>query len=547
MKLSKIHKYLGRLPKPIENQFIKLFQKSFTIQNTFRNELDQVKTISPHNPSLILIAQGKSDIRYFVGDHIINSRYGKKINSISNDKGSIILGSEDSTIKKDSPSLGRVYLLKGKKNHSFISALKKSELIIDISPVHKCGLGNALYELIKSNTCGISINIDTVKNLAAKRIHGLLIHVDRRSVNRFQSFVSSRNIEFILLGQLIKELAVIINAGEKEAGFISVEVLNIIENEIFYSDEIKMQISMPKVSEPKLKVKKNYNKDLKALFCNNKNIVETKILTKNGKHYGYASNDSDYIKFYDLKMSAITAISNASRHLICAGIRPEIATGFLSIHEDNTPEKGSFLSGIKSAGKHLNITLDNFAFEFTKNQPSGSFFVMGRRIIDSDFPIHFQSPYQYISIIGSHRGELGGSKYLDLLNMNDWGRRPSVDLSMGSRIQEVVLTAINGQLIQSARPVGKGGIATTIAKLFPKNSELGARIHFSTKLSTPELLFGETQGLVIVTINEVDLMEFERICMSIGVPSTTIGRLTNDGIYTFNESIKIQVEKLFNS
>jgi phosphoribosylformylglycinamidine synthase len=270
-------------------------------------------------------------------------------------------------------------------------------------------------------------------------------------------------------------------------------------------------------------------------------------LTKNGKHYGYASNDSDYIKFNDLKMSAITAISNASRHLICAGIRPEIATGFLSIHEDNTPEKGSFLSGIKSAGKHLNITLDNFAFEFTKNQPSGSFFVMGRRIIDSDFPIHFQSPYQYISIIGSHRGELGGSKYLDLLNMNDWGRRPSVDLSMESRIQEVVLTAINGQLIQSARPVGKGGIATTIAKLFPKNSELGARIHFSTKLSTPELLFGETQGLVIVTINEVDLMEFERICMSIGVPSTTIGRLTNDGIYTFNESIKIQVEKLINS
>ena len=547
MKLSKIHKYLGRLPKPIENQFIKLFQKSFTIQNTFRNELDQVKTISTHNPSLIFIAQGKNDIRYCVGDHIINSRYGKKIKSISTDKGSIILGLKDNIIKKDSPFLGSVYLLKGKKYQSFTSALNKSGLTTNISPVHKCGLGNALYKLIKTNRCGISVNVDTVKNLAAKSIHGLLIHVDRKSVNRFQSFVSSRNIESILLGKMIKESAVIINSGEKEVGFISVDILNIIENEIFYSDEIKMQISIPKDSEPKLKVKKNYNKDLKALLCNNKNNVETKILTKNGKHYGYASNDSDYIKFYDLKMSAIAAISNASRHLICAGIRPEIATGFLSIHEENTPEKGSFLSGIKSAGKHLNITLDHFAFESTKNQPSGSFFVMGRRIIDSDFPIDFQSPYQYISIIGSHRGELGGSNYLDLIKMNDWGRRPSVDLSMESRIQEVVLTAINGQLIQSARPIGKGGIATTIAKSFPKNTELGARIHFSTKLSMPELLFGETQGLIIVTINEEDLMEFERICMSIGVPSTTIGRLTDDGIYTFNDSIKIKVEKLINS
>ena len=79
MKLSKIHKYLGRVPKPIENQFIKLFQKSFTIQNTFRNELEQVKTISTNNPSLIFIAEGKNDVRYCVGDHIINSRYGKKI------------------------------------------------------------------------------------------------------------------------------------------------------------------------------------------------------------------------------------------------------------------------------------------------------------------------------------------------------------------------------------------------------------------------------------------------------------------------------------
>ena len=60
----------------------------------------------------------------------------------------------------------------------------------------------------------------------------------------------------------------------------------------------------------------------------------------------------------------------------------------------------------------------------------------------------------------------------------------------------------------------------------------------------PELLFGETQGLILVTINEMDLMEFERVCMTIGVPATTIGRVTDDGQYKFNNAIKLSVDTL---
>jgi phosphoribosylformylglycinamidine synthase len=115
---------------------------------------------------------------------------------------------------------------------------------------------------------------------------------------------------------------------------------------------------------------------------------------------------------------------------------------------------------------------------------------------------------------------------------------------MESRLQETVLTGIQGGLIQSARAVGAGGIAVSIAKSFGENAQLGARIHFSRKLKIDELLFGETQGLVIVTIKETDLMEFERVCMTIGIPATTIGRVTDDGVYSFNEAIKLPVSKL---
>ena len=39
------------------------------------------------------------------------------------------------------------------------------------------------------------------------------------------------------------------------------------------------------------------------------------------------------------------------------------------------------------------------------------------------------------------------------------------------------------------------------------------------------MLFGESFGSALVVIGEKDLMEFQRICMLHGIPSSTIGRL----------------------
>jgi hypothetical protein len=40
-------------------------------------------------------------------------------------------------------------------------------------------------------------------------------------------------------------------------------------------------------------------------------------------------------------------------------------------------------------------------------------------------------------------------------------------------------------------------------------------------------------------------MELERLCMSIGIPNTTIGRITNNGVFSFNDNIKIKVKDIF--
>jgi phosphoribosylformylglycinamidine synthase len=244
-------------------------------------------------------------------------------------------------------------------------------------------------------------------------------------------------------------------------------------------------------------------------------------------------------------MNAMVLISNASRKLICNGIIPECGTGYISINESNNSIKNSFLKGMRSAVKHLNINMDHFAFIPSKSSLLGSFYVLGKKVINKHIDKEFNHSDHFISILGTHTGELGGSKYLSICNNEDLASRPTVDLLTEQRLQNLIISAFQRNLIQTACPVGEGGLAPTLVRLLSKSKNLGARISFSSKLSTPQILFGETQNIAIVSIKEANIMNLERLCMSSGIPNTTIGRVTNDGIFSFNENIKIKVKDLF--
>ena len=44
----------------------------------------------------------------------------------------------------------------------------------------------------------------------------------------------------------------------------------------------------------------------------------------------------------------------------------------------------------------------------------------------------------------------------------------------------------------------------------------------------------------------INFIKFERICMQNNIPATTIGRVTGDGNFTFNDLIDVQVKDLKN-
>ena len=125
------------------------------------------------------------------------------------------------------------------------------------------------------------------------------------------------------------------------------------------------------------------------------------------------------------------------------------------------------------------------------------------------------------------------------------GPLPMIDLIMERQIRQVILTGNQIGIIKSVTNVSAGGLSISIANsIIEGGQNIGARIHLSTKIQNEELLFGETRGLFLISISEESMIEIERLCMNLGVPCTAIGRVTDNGQYTFNDLIDIKCDKL---
>ena len=72
-------------------------------------------------------------------------------------------------------------------------------------------------------------------------------------------------------------------------------------------------------------------------------------------------------------------------------------------------------------------------------------------------------------------------------------------------------------------------------------------MNIESKLRDDELLFGECQSVIIVTISEKDLITVITEAKKSNVHTQTIGRVTNDKTLTINELVSIDRDKLSNA
>ena len=118
-----------------------------------------------------------------------------------------------------------------------------------------------------------------------------------------------------------------------------------------------------------------------------------------------------------------------------------------------------------------------------------------------------------------------------------------MELEIG--VQELCLEAIKKGIIKSAHDLSDGGLAVNISESMACSKPgLGAKIDVARKLRNDELLFGECQSLIVVTLEESALQELILLSTKLDVHTQTIGRVTDMAQLVINDQIAIPRKKI---
>jgi phosphoribosylformylglycinamidine synthase len=164
--------------------------------------------------------------------------------------------------------------------------------------------------------------------------------------------------------------------------------------------------------------------------------------------------------------------------------------------------------------------------------------------------IDFKNPGDIVYVLGTTREELGGSEYYALFNAVG-NNNPKVRLQENAKCYRALSQAIEDGLVASVHDVSDGGIGVALAECtFGK--EIGVELDLSKLIRTTEkedaLLFSESAGRFIVSVNERHVQEFEKLmedtqCARVGrVRGDKRFIIKRDGEIIINENVELLKE-----
>ncbi len=148
--------------------------------------------------------------------------------------------------------------------------------------------------------------------------------------------------------------------------------------------------------------------------------------------------------------------------------------------------------------------------------------------VTKSITIDAKFPGDLVYLLGKTYEELGGSEYYAMLGENS-SIIPHVDTKTNSLLYRNFYHAVEKNLISSAISITRGGLAVALAKTAMAGM-LGVTVSLKNRgrksNNIEKLIFSETQGRFIVTINPKNKLQFEQIMQKNKIIS--IGIITED-------------------
>ena len=230
------------------------------------------------------------------------------------------------------------------------------------------------------------------------------------------------------------------------------------------------------------------------------------------------------------KIGGQIAVSEAARNIVASGGRPLAITDCLNYGRPENPEIfwefDQSAIGISEACELFNtpvisgnVSLYN---EFNEQAiyPTPMIGMVGlindvKHITTQDF----KHPNDLLYLIGTTYDDFNGSEIQKMVSGEISGDLTHFDLKQEKRNQELVLEAIESNLVESAHDLAEGGLAVALSESAFKN-DLGMSVELDI---TDAQLFSETQSRFILSVNPENAEAFEKL---MELNAQKIGRVT---------------------
>jgi phosphoribosylformylglycinamidine synthase len=241
---------------------------------------------------------------------------------------------------------------------------------------------------------------------------------------------------------------------------------------------------------------------------------------------------------------ALIAMVECLRNLACAGAAPLAMTDNLNFGNPYKPENFFQLKecvrGLADACRFFDTPVVGGNVSLYNESPEGSVdptptvslvgLIEDERHVTRQFAT---GAGQRLVLLGGAPTELGGSQFLGLLHGLKTGDAPAVDLAAEQRLQHFLLAQIKAGRVGAAHDLSEGGLLVTVSEmLFGPDASCGAALDLAALGGgrTDALLFGESQGRVVLAVAAADLSAVTAAAAAAGVPAAPIGEVTAEAV-----------------
>jgi phosphoribosylformylglycinamidine synthase len=249
-------------------------------------------------------------------------------------------------------------------------------------------------------------------------------------------------------------------------------------------------------------------------------------------------------------------VAEAARNVVCSGALPAAITNCLNFGNPYKPEMywqfKEAVTGMGEACAALDTPVTGGNVSFYNESPDHAVFptptigMLGliedvRHVTTSSF----KNEGDWIYLLGTNRGEIGGSEYLKTIHGTIAGDVPTLDLSAEKSLQRLTLKLIQAGKIQSAHDVSDGGLAVALAEccLNRPGHGIGCRIHLNDDIRPDLLLFGEDASRIVLSVDPKEAPAVETEARNAGVPYMHIGTVGGDTM-AINDWVKLSIRDI---